>query len=357
MTREEAIQLLRDTLAKVRPDSSNPLHRQGAQIRDAKDAVLGRFRPVFTAENLVQLTAEVFREFLIFNNNHHWEGLQRMGPAMTEDMDRLRAALRLLGDEGQPIRGRLDRIRPPRREPMVKGLSRAVLTPILLVLYPDRYGVWNNISEAGMVTLGLWPEMPRGASFGERYERMNTVLLDVAREVGVDLWTLDMLWWRIVEGDSPEEPELNEKVESEQECATISAFGLEKHLHEFLVENWEKTTLGQDWVLLEEDGEMVGSHYQTGTVGEIDILAKHKTKNRWLVIELKRNQTSDETVGQLLRYMGWVRRKKTEGASVEGLIICHQVDQRLQYALDEQAHIRCMTYQVNFSLADAPELA
>jgi hypothetical protein len=66
---------------------------------------------------------------------------------------------------------------------------------------------------------------------------------------------------------------------------------------------------------------------------------------------------SREEAIQLLRYMGWVRREKAEGALVEGLIICHQVDQRLQYALDGQPNIRCMTYRVQFNLADAPELA
>lgn len=360
MTRAEAIQQLRETLAKVRPDSPDPWYKQAAEIRDAKAAVFQRFQPMFEAKNLDRLTAENFRAFLIFSNNRHWEGLQRMGPAITEDMDKLRAALRLLADDSQLIRARLDRIRPPGRDPMVRKLNRAVVTAILLVMYPDRCGVWNNVSEAGMAKLGLWPEMPRGASFGDRYERMNAVLLDMAQEVGVDLWTLDMLWWRLVQEDArdnrPEEVEPAEKTESEQKLAGVAAFGLEKHLHDFMVDNWEQTTLGRDWLLLEEDGETVGSHYQTGEVGEIDIVAKHRSENRWLVIELKRNQTSDETVGQLLRYMGWVRRRKAEGALVEGLIICREVDQRIQYALDGQPHIRCMTYQVRFSLGDAPGL-
>jgi len=354
MTREQAIQELRETLARVTPESADPLYRQAAMIRDASDAVLQRFGPVFAAENVHKLTAEDFRAFLIFSNNRHWEGLQRLGPAMTEDMGKLRAAVRLLADDNQPIRARLDRIRPSGRDPMVRKLNRAVITAILLVLHPGRYGVWNNVSEAGMVKLGLWPETPRGASFGERYELMNAVLLDVARELGVDLWTLDMLWWRVVQEDArvgAEGPS-----QAEEQVPGPVAFGLEKHLHDFLVDNWDQTTLGREWMLLEEDGETVGSHYQTGEVGEIDLLAKHRSQNRWLVIELKRNQTSDETVGQLLRYMGWVRRRKAEGASVEGLIICRQVDARLQFALDGQANIRCMTYQVSFSLGDAPRL-
>ena len=109
--------------------------------------------------------------------------------------------------------------------------------------------------------------------------------------------------------------------------------------------------------MLEEDGEVIGSKYNTPDVGEIGLLARHKKDNRWLVIELKRNQTSDTTVGQLLRYMGWVRRHLAkDGEKVEGCIVCGDVDLKLQYALEDQPNIRCMTYEVHFSLQATPRL-
>jgi len=361
MTREEAVQQLREVLTKIRPDSPERRYRVWAASRDAKESVFQRFRPVFAAESLDKLTVENVKSFLAPSNNKHWGGMHFLGGVMTKDMGKLKAALRLLADESQPISTRLDKIRPPGREPMVKNLNRAVITAILLVLYPARYGMWNNVVEAGMVKLGLWPEMPPDASFGDRYERMNAVLRDVALALGVDLWTLDLLWWGIVQEDAgtnrPEDMEAAEQPEAEQQTAGAAAFGLEKHLHDFLVDNWDQTMLGRDWILLEEDGETVGSHYQTGEVGEIDILAKHRSQNRWLVVELKRNQSSDETVGQVLRYMGWVRHRKAEKrAPVEGLIVCREVDAKLQFALDGQRDIRCMTYQVSFALSNAPGL-
>ena len=132
---------------------------------------------------------------------------------------------------------------------------------------------------------------------------------------------------------------------------------MERHLHEFLVDNWSRTSLADEWELLEKDGDIVGSHYATREVGEIDLLARHSTDNRWLVIELKRNQSSDNTVGQTLRYMGWVRRNlATEGGTVEGLIICGEIDRKPQYALDGQSSPRCMTYQVSCNLSPLPAL-
>src|SRR5262249_35976603 len=47
-------------------------------------------------------------------------------------------------------------------------------------------------------------------------------------------------------------------------------------------------------------------------------------RGRWLVIELKREQSTGQTVGQLLRYVGWVRRHlagKEESNSLEVQIV------------------------------------
>jgi hypothetical protein len=36
----------------------------------------------------------------------------------------------------------------------------------------------------------------------------------------------------------------------------------EKHLEDFLVQNWAQTDLGKTFVIFEEDGEKVGQHYK-----------------------------------------------------------------------------------------------
>jgi len=365
MNREQAIGQLRRILEQVDPRSPNEFCRIAAEIRGAKDEVISRYAPTFSLERIERMTAEEFKGFLLFRNNRHWDSLHRQGGRMTEDMGQLRKALKLLVDEGKPLKNRLDQLRPRRGDPMVPGLGRAVITAILQIVHPDKYAVWNNTAEAGMENLGLWPDMPRGASFGERYEKMNAVVHEVAEELGIDLWTLDMLWWR----ESPHMPkgadieqvegeEVADQVEGEKAVGELAAvFGLEQHLHEFLVDNWERVEAFKEWGLLEEDGEIVGSRYPTGDVGEIDLLAKHRRENRWLVVELKRNQTSDATVGQVLRYMAWVRRNLAkDSGKVKGLIVCREVDLKLQYALDGQPDIECMTYEVSFMLKPSPKM-
>jgi restriction system protein len=73
-----------------------------------------------------------------------------------------------------------------------------------------------------------------------------------------------------------------------------------------------------------------------------------------LVIELKKGRESDKVVGQILRYMGWVRDNLCrEGEDVKGLIIYKDVDERLTYALGMvQDIVQVKRYSVNFQLSD-----
>jgi hypothetical protein len=178
------------------------LNRMAAQTRNAKDIVLAEYQPIFSFDNLDSLTADDFRSFLLFKNNRHWRGLHRKVRLITEDMNKLRNALKVLIDESKPIENpienRLDKIRPNSGEPMVKGLGKAVITAILQTMYPEKYGIWNKITEDGLKKLKIFPEFNRGITFGEKYKLVNTVLLDLAEKLDIDLWTLDRLWWRVM---------------------------------------------------------------------------------------------------------------------------------------------------------------
>jgi Endonuclease NucS len=136
-------------------------------------------------------------------------------------------------------------------------------------------------------------------------------------------------------------------------------FALERQLEEFLLENWERTPLAKEWAICSmPDDPEAGNQYPTD-VGRIDILAVHKTQPRFLVVELKRNQSTDQTIGQALRYVGWVKKHlATEGQSVEALIIAHRVEKEAHYALLTVPNVSMMTYEVEFrltALAPLPE--
>jgi restriction system protein len=129
-----------------------------------------------------------------------------------------------------------------------------------------------------------------------------------------------------------------------------AVFALEKHLEDFLVQNWKQTELGKDYDIFEEDGELVGQQYQSDT-GPIDILAISKDKKTLLVVELKKGRVSDNVVGQVQRYMGYVKEELAESTQqVKGVIIALEDDIRIRRALSVANNIEFFRYQVSFKL-------
>lgn len=129
-----------------------------------------------------------------------------------------------------------------------------------------------------------------------------------------------------------------------------SAFAMEKHLESFLVMNWAQTELAKDFNIFEEDGEQVGQQYETDA-GTIDILAVSKDQKRLMVVELKRGRASDVVIGQLLRYMGFIKENLAElDQTVEGAIIALEDDQKLRWAISMVPGVKFYRYQISFKL-------
>jgi hypothetical protein len=125
-------------------------------------------------------------------------------------------------------------------------------------------------------------------------------------------------------------------------------FYMEKQLEDFIIYNWEETQLGKRFDLIIEDGELKSQQYPTD-IGRIDILAKDKESGRYVVIELKKDQTSDDTVGQLARYMGWIMETYNVD-DVMGVIIAGKYDKKLDYALKMVRNVEVFLYEVDFKL-------
>jgi len=94
--------------------------------------------------------------------------------------------------------------------------------------------------------------------------------------------------------------------------------------------------------------------FSTG-VGRPDILLTHKTDSRVCVVELKESNSSDRAVGQLLKYVGWVRDHLddldvSEDADVEGRLIVSGPTEKLEYALSAVQNFTLHQYNINVEL-------
>lgn len=151
----------------------------------------------------------------------------------------------------------------------------------------------------------------------------------------------------LIGGTTASGPRLSVNDETIEDAAS---FALEKHLEDFLVQNWAQTELGRDYDIFTEDGETVGQQYPSDT-GPMDILAISKDKKTLLVVELKKGRASDNVVGQVQRYMGFALQELAEPSqTVKGVIIALEDDQRIRRALAVAPNIDFYRYQISFKL-------
>ena len=125
---------------------------------------------------------------------------------------------------------------------------------------------------------------------------------------------------------------------------------LEKHLEDYLVRDWAKTYLSENYDIYDDENNS-GQQFQAGDAGIIDILAISKDKKEFLVIELKKGMAGDSAVGQILGYMGFIKKEMAKnGEQVKGLIIAHKKDKRIEHIMNIVPEISFNTYSMDFQL-------
>ena len=159
---------------------------------------------------------------------------------------------------------------------------------------------------------------------------------------------------QVTEGDfkaiiGEKEVSLVDQIAASRDIESQAEFALETHLEEFIYQNWDNIDWGRRLKLYETE-EQDGRQFPAG-LWSIDFLATDEEQDELVVVELKRGKTSDSSVGQILRYVSWVRENVAEaGQPVRGILLAHDVDEALKYAVKDLEGIEVKTYQVDFKL-------
>jgi hypothetical protein len=162
----------------------------------------------------------------------------------------------------------------------------------------------------------------------------------------------------MVQGDVAREEVAQAQVQAEEyaeagEAAVGSSeFLLEQDLQRYLAENLDCVEPGL--TLYEEDG-VKGLEFDAGG-RRIDILARDR-QGDLVVIELKVSKGYDRVVGQLLRYVNWVRREVAmNGQKVRGMIIYRAMTEDLRLACAGINGIELMEYTLSVTVKKVPAL-
>lgn len=144
-------------------------------------------------------------------------------------------------------------------------------------------------------------------------------------------------------------PVIDEERIFETDSLTLE-FAQENLLQEFLIARWDDIREFRERDLQIYGGSEIGVEYNTQAVGRIDILAEDNKNKNLTVIELKRGLGGEQHLGQLLRYMGWVRTKLSEGKDVFGLLIASKFKESMRYVIQELQTVSLMEYELHFRL-------
>ncbi len=106
---------------------------------------------------------------------------------------------------------------------------------------------------------------------------------------------------------------------------------LKETLEHLILEKILEDALEKNPTQIEKGIKILNRQFST-EVGRIDLFCKD-TLGRYVVVELKRDRTSDKVVGQTLRYMGWVKSNLSPNNLVRGIIIGRQLTNELRMAL------------------------
>jgi hypothetical protein len=138
------------------------------------------------------------------------------------------------------------------------------------------------------------------------------------------------------------EPAIDEEVE--EECST--EFAYESDLRNYLAKN---LSIIEPGLTLYQDDEITGIEYPVG--GRfVDILAVD-AKGGLVVIELKVSRGYNRVVGQLMRYIAWIRKNQAEPEQdVRGVIIARAISEDLLLACSLLPGIRLFEYELSMKL-------
>ena len=155
----------------------------------------------------------------------------------------------------------------------------------------------------------------------------------------------------VMPGAAPTEVDavLGHDEDQDGEAFSETAFALEYQLRDFLAQNLEAIPVeGRKLRLFVDPTGRDGTEFPSA-VGPIDILAIDDT-GAFVVFELKRARSPDYAIGQLSRYMGWVKQTIGKGQKVRGVIVAKTISENLRYAVAVIPDVSLFEYDVSFHL-------
>lgn len=149
------------------------------------------------------------------------------------------------------------------------------------------------------------------------------------------------------------EPKIYTEEENEKESSVVEIVPrMEQLLEDFLEKNLDHLEKGLK--LYHDDNGIPGRQYSTD-IGIIDLLCIDKDNN-FVILEIKKGKGSDKVIGQITRYMGWIKENLARSKVVRGIVIVHEIDKKLDYSASILRNVEVRYYKINLKFITKEEL-
>jgi len=290
------------------------------------------------------------------------EGRQRFNQIWRDriigDIMRFRNMLLYLFDETKSLSERFNNVVEHDGQYYIEGVGKGLASALLMDFNIEKYCLWNNKTEMGLNQLNEITGqqlIPKKGKHGERYERILQILKALRDEIAPELnLTFDdidnFLHWIAAEEEGIEA--VNKIISDKERKDYLPEIPTpdERYITDILYQKFDEL-LGQKFNLqLYDDPDNEAKEYPTA-VGRIDILAKDRNDKSIVVIEVKRNPSSS-AVGQILKYVGWIRENLAKEKQVKGIILADKIDEELVYAVKATNNITILQYKINIEIEE-----
>ena len=130
----------------------------------------------------------------------------------------------------------------------------------------------------------------------------------------------------------------------------VKGFSTEYDIQRSLLSSWAKTPFAENYKVLgdEVSVDLGLRNSSRKNLGRIDILAKHKKRDEYLVIEIKRAEANIAVLDQITGYLSALNKNNAiKGALIRGVLIAERIPQRV---LTSAKRLGIDTYKIKYPI-------
>ena len=236
----------------------------------------------------------------------------------------------------------------------INGIGKGLASAFLMDFDAEKYCIWNNKTEMGFRTLDWELPYESNDEYGVKYSKVINQLKvlrdDIGSGLNLNFDDVDnFLHWVAAEDEGKIAVKNILGAEALPEIGVYLDAPEEKFVQKFIEKNFDAVFSDLNLKLYEDNPDQNGFQYTT-PVGRLDFLTIDAMNGDYVVVELKVGKVHDSALGQIQRYMGYVKEELAGEKNVRGILLGEELPDKTRYALMMAPSVEFKKYRLNIKI-------